>query len=90
MRIYYRPLGSSVGVSGSPAAMYSLWWLWFMITLTITMAGLLVALTFGSCWILGRLTRPKWPRASAEICMRSGRAARAVLRAIDAVNGHPR
>jgi ABC-type amino acid transport system permease subunit len=88
MRVHYRPRGSNIGVSGSPLTMYSLWWAWFMITLALTVAGLLIAMLFGSCWLVGRLARPRWPRASATICTSSARAAHAALHAIDVMNGH--
>jgi ABC-type amino acid transport system permease subunit len=88
MRIYYRPRGSSIGVSGSPLTMYLLWWAWFMITLALTAVGLLLAMMFGVCWLLGRLARPRWPRASATICTCSARAAHGALQAIDMMNGH--
>lgn len=88
MRIYYRPPGSSVGVSGSPVEMYALGWAWFAITLGLTAVGLLIALLFGLCWVAGRLLRSRWPSASAVICTCSSGAAHGMMHAVDVMNGH--
>jgi flagellar biogenesis protein FliO len=59
-----------------------------MITLALTAVGLALAIIFGLGWLVGRLLRRRWPRASAVICTYSRAAAYALMHAVDAMNGH--